>query len=199
MYEARQRKEKVSRRIDGGGRGNRIDKKLYQFMIDKYAANKNIFEPLMGKFPYNNIPQALRYRTIAYASFNGINLGESFSTASWGSSDHAEDAILDVVEGLISKCPFNMLNGQNESLWNQLQESVNEDKENVLDLYISASPCERCAERIRELAERGVRINITYHNLYRNPNGGKNKSSEIVNMLREKGATLELDEGTIQM
>lgn len=218
MYEARQNKEKVSRTLSKSLNSVCQNHKAYktepiskpikssicknnhtfQFMIDEYNVNPNSFDNLMGFFPYKSIKQALGYRTIAEAKVNGIKLGMSFSDKAYGDSDHAEDAILDTMEIImdsdLSKNPPDEFAEIIKSI-----KSIKSTNPPVLELSISASPCERCRQRIEDFKKTyKFQVILHYHHLYRDRKGGIKSSRDGIKELSEAKITSNEDKKLIQ-
>lgn len=215
MYEARQNKEKVSRTLFKSLNSVCQNHKAYQtefiskpikssicknnhtfqFMTDAYNANPGSFDNLMGSFPYKSIKQALRYRTIAEAKVNGIELGMSFSNKAYGDSDHAEDAIIDTME-IIMDLYFSQ---PQPSKFTEIINSIRNTPTSVLEISISASPCERCRQRIKEFRDLyGFQVRIIYHHLYKDPNGATKSSNEGMQELSRAGIPSIQDKELIQ-
>lgn len=215
MYEVRQNKENVSRILSKSLNSVCQNHKAYkteliskpikssicknnhtfQFMIDKYNANPDSFDNLMGAFPYESIKQALGYRTIAEAKVNGIELGMSFSNKAYGDSDHAEDAIFDTMEMIMD--PDLSQNPSNE--FAEIIESIKKTNASVLELFISASPCKRCMERILDFQKTyNFQVILHYHHLYRDREGGIKSSLEGIKELSKAKITSNEDKELIQ-
>lgn len=215
MYEARQNKEKVSRTLSKSLNSVCRNHKAYkteliskpikssrcknnhtfQFMIDEYNANPDSFDNLMGSFPYKSIKEALRYRTIAEAKVNGIELGMSFSNKAYGDSDHAEDAIIDIMEIMMD--PNLSQNPSNE--FAKIIKSIRNTSTPKLEISISASPCERCRQRIEDFRNQyKFQVIINIHHMYRDPNGGIKSSYEGMQELSSAGIPYIQDKELIQ-
>lgn len=167
----------------------------FQFMIDKYSENPDSFDNLMGSFPYKSIKEALGYRTIAEAKVNGIELGMSFSNKAYGDSDHAEDAIIDTMEMIMDPDLSQNLLDNFAGIINSIKETSTRE----LEISISASPCERCRQRIEDFRNHyKFQVIINIHHMYRDPNGGIKSSYDGMQELSDAGIPYIQDKELIQ-
>jgi hypothetical protein len=151
------------------------------------------------------------------ASINGIDLGNAWSkktTYSEG-TEHAEDAVVDLVEQIEAavEFPINMFaSGLDVNVINSVQANKLNNKANTLVIdNLTASPCSRargtcdkpdlvgCAERLIALAKRnenGVtwKITVNANHLYQ-PQGvanAKQRSAEAVQDMQNAGITVNV-------
>lgn len=174
--------------------------KCRQLMIDEYKRNPKCFEILMSqKFPHQSIKQALGYKTISRFNFAGVDLGFSFSNKVYDTSNHAEDAICDFIE-ILFHFPekLELIYNISEEIFNQI--TTNIQRGNLtLFIEISASPCTECTQRLIDLIKNyNIQIYTAYDHLYRNPDGGIEKSMHNLSELEKNGAHCKTDDTIIQ-
>ncbi len=139
MYEARQNKEKVSRRIDAAGNGMTKQKKTI-----------GIMQCLRSKVP--DYEKKIHYQTILYAELDGIPVGENGIFMSTGSDAHAEVNLIQTL---------NKLGKNSGHLIIYLSSSP------CSSTYCTRrGEGEGCQEKLEELKERGFQIEIHADHLY---------------------------------
>lgn len=99
--------------------------------------------------------ESQKYHTLGYFKLEGFKGGSVWSNKEpymdKGDGDHAEDAVCDIIETILLE---NYLREQrNEKYFYKLEGKK-------LTIWLSSSPCMRCNDRLNELTEYGLIVNV---------------------------------------